>query len=92
MLAQFGGSAWTLDEATAEYWYHSFLPEQPDLDWRNPSVRAAMLDVLRFWFSRGIDGFRPVHQQGGLAQVVEHQCGEYNQEPGAANRCNAEMS
>jgi alpha-glucosidase len=58
MLAQFGGPAWTLDKASGEYWYHSFLPEQPDLDWRNPRVRAAMLDVLRFWFSRGIDGFR----------------------------------
>ena len=46
------------DEATGQYWYHSFLPEQPDLDWRNPAVRAAMLDMLRFWFERGIDGFR----------------------------------
>lgn len=58
LLAQFGGSAWTFDEATGQYWYHSFLPEQPDLDWRNPAVREAMLDVLRFWFDRGIDGFR----------------------------------
>jgi alpha-glucosidase len=58
MLAQFGGSAWSFDETTGQYWYHSFLPEQPDLDWRNPQVRAAMLDVLRFWFDRGIDGFR----------------------------------
>ena len=46
------------DEATGQYWYHSFLPEQPDLDWRNPAVREAMLDTLRFWFERGIDGFR----------------------------------
>lgn len=58
MLAQFGGPAWTLDEATGQYWYHSFLPAQPELDWRNPRVRAAMLDVLRFWFDRGIDGVR----------------------------------
>ncbi len=58
LLAQFGGPAWTLDEHTGQYWYHSFLPEQPDLDWRNPSVRAAMLDNLRFWFDRGVDGFR----------------------------------
>ncbi len=58
MLAQFGGAAWTRDAGTAQYWYHSFLPGQPDLDWRNPAVRAAMLDVLRFWFDRGIDGFR----------------------------------
>jgi alpha-glucosidase len=54
----FGGSAWTWDEATGQYWYHSFLPEQPELDWRNPAVREAMLDHLRFWFDRGIDGFR----------------------------------
>jgi alpha-glucosidase len=58
MLAAFGGPAWTLDEATGQYWYHSFLPEQPDLDWRKPQVREAMLDVIRFWFDRGIDGIR----------------------------------
>lgn len=58
MLAQFGGSAWTLDVGTGQYWYHSFLPEQPDLDWRNREVRGAMLDILRFWFDRGIDGVR----------------------------------
>ena len=58
LLAHFGGSAWTFDEATGQYWYHSFLPEQPDLDWGNRDVRAAMLDTLRFWFSRGVDGFR----------------------------------
>jgi alpha-glucosidase len=54
----FGGSGWTLDEATGQYWYHAFLPEQPDLNWRNSAVRAAMADVLRFWLDRGIDGFR----------------------------------
>ena len=58
LVSQFGGPAWTLDEATGQYWYHSFLPEQPELDWRNPAVRDAMLDHLRFWFERGIDGFR----------------------------------
>jgi alpha-glucosidase len=58
MLAGFGGSAWSFDEGTRQYWYHSFLPEQPELDWRNPEVRQAMLDVLRFWCDRGIDGFR----------------------------------
>jgi alpha-glucosidase len=58
LVSQFRGPAWTLDEATGQYWYHSFLPEQPDLDWRNPAVREAMLDHLRFWFQRGIDGFR----------------------------------
>jgi len=58
MRSQFGGPAWTLDPATGQYWYHSFLPEQPELDWRNPRVREAMLDALRFWFQRGIDGVR----------------------------------
>jgi alpha-glucosidase len=54
----FGGSAWTLDEPTGQYYYHAYLPEQPDLNWRNPSVRRAQLDVLRFWMDRGVDGFR----------------------------------
>ncbi len=58
LVAHFGGSAWTFDQVTGQYWYHSFLPEQPDLDWRNPAVRAAMLDTLHFWFRRGVDGFR----------------------------------
>jgi alpha-glucosidase len=56
--SQFRGPAWTLDEGTGQYWYHSFLPEQPELDWRNPRVREAMLDAMRTWFRRGIDGFR----------------------------------
>src|SRR5262249_26393198 len=45
-------------EATGQYYLHSFLKEQPDLNWRNPEVRAAMYDVLRFWLARGVDGFR----------------------------------
>jgi alpha-glucosidase len=57
-LSRFGGSAWQRDEATEQYYYHSFLLEQPDLNWRNPEVRAAMADVLRFWMRRGVDGFR----------------------------------
>jgi alpha-glucosidase len=58
-LAAFGGgSAWEWDEQTGQYYLHLFLPEQPDLNWRNPEVKEAMLDVLRFWFERGIDGFR----------------------------------
>ena len=57
-LSEFGGPAWTLDPATGQYYYHAYLPEQPDLDWRNPIVRAAMHDVLRFWLDRGVDGFR----------------------------------
>jgi alpha-glucosidase len=57
-LANFGGPAWTYDEPTRQWYLHSFLPEQPDLDWRNPEVRAAMFDVVRFWLERGVDGFR----------------------------------
>jgi len=52
------GPAWTLDEATGQYYLHSFMPEQPDLNWDNPEVEAAMHDVLRFWLDRGVDGFR----------------------------------
>jgi alpha-glucosidase len=54
----FGGSAWEWDEKTGQYYLHSFLKEQPDLNWRNPEVVAAMHDVLRFWFAKGVDGFR----------------------------------
>jgi alpha-glucosidase len=54
----FGGPAWTFDEATGQYYLHQFVKEQPELNWRNPEVRAAMLDTLRFWLERGVDGFR----------------------------------
>jgi alpha-glucosidase len=57
-LSCFGGSAWTYDRRTAQYYYHAFLPEQPDLNWRNPRLVEAMLGVLRFWLERGVDGFR----------------------------------
>ena len=57
-ISDFGGSAWQWDEATGQYYYHAMLKEQPDLNWRNPQVKAAMLDAMRFWFDRGVDGFR----------------------------------
>jgi alpha-glucosidase len=57
-LSNFGGSAWTFDSTSGQYYYHAFLPAQPDLNWRNPDVREAMYDVLRFWLERGVDGFR----------------------------------
>lgn len=57
-LSVFGGSAWEYDHATGQYYYHAFLKEQPDLNWRNPAVRDAMRDALRFWLDRGVDGFR----------------------------------
>src|SRR4051812_30376319 len=50
--------AWTFDEASGQYYLHSFLPQQPDLNWENPDVEAAMHGVLRFWLRRGVDGFR----------------------------------
>ena len=52
------GSAWAWDEKTGQYYYHAFLPEQPDVNWRNPEARRAMLDACRFWLDRGADGFR----------------------------------
>ncbi len=57
-LAYFGGRAWTFDEHTGQYYLHNFLPEQPDLNWRNPDVKEAMFDVIHFWLGRGVDGFR----------------------------------
>ena len=57
-MSQFGGSAWTHDLATGQYYLHSFLREQPDLNWRNPAVQQAMFGVMRFWLDRGVDGFR----------------------------------
>ena len=57
-FSDFGGSAWQWDAATSQYYYHAFLKEQPDLNWRNPAVQTAMYDVMRFWFDRGVDGLR----------------------------------
>jgi alpha-glucosidase len=57
-ISDFGGSAWEWDEATGQYYYHAFLKEQPDLNWRNPDVRTAMYEMIRFWLDRGVDGFR----------------------------------
>jgi alpha-glucosidase len=54
----FGHSAWQLDLATNQYYYHHFYPQQPDLNWRNREVRKAMYDAMRFWFKRGVAGFR----------------------------------
>jgi alpha-glucosidase len=56
--ARFGGSSWTWDRATRQYYLHSFLADQPDLNWHNPALRQAMWKVVRFWIDRGIDGFR----------------------------------
>jgi len=57
-LSVFGGEAWEWDATTQQYYYHAFLKEQPDLNWRNPAVVTAMLDVMRYWLKKGVDGFR----------------------------------
>ncbi len=57
-MSEFGGSAWEYDAETEQYYYHAFLSQQPDLNWRNPAVREAIYDVMRFWLRRGVDGFR----------------------------------
>ena len=56
--SNFGGSGWEWDDVTGQYYYHSFLKQQPDLNWRNPEVRRAIFEAMRFWLARGVDGFR----------------------------------
>jgi alpha-glucosidase len=72
------GRAWTFDAPTGQWYLHSFLPEQPDLNWDNPQVEAAMHDVLRFWLDRGIDGFRldAVHRLAKDPQLRDNVAGE----------------
>lgn len=57
-LSFFGGPAWTFDEATGQYYLHQFVTQQPELNYRHPEVLPAMLDVMRFWLDKGVDGFR----------------------------------
>lgn len=57
-ISLFGGQAWSWDTRRRQYYMHNFLSEQPDLNFHNPDVRAAILDVARFWLDRGVDGFR----------------------------------
>src|SRR5512146_1820252 len=57
-MSHFGGPAWTLDGRTGQYYLHQFTREQPELNYRNPQVLAAMLDQMRFWLDKGVDGFR----------------------------------
>ncbi len=56
--AFFGGSAWAYDETTEEYYLHLFTKKQPDLNWENPKVREEVNDIIRYWFDKGVDGFR----------------------------------
>jgi alpha-glucosidase len=67
-LSPFGGSAWEYDPATNQYYYHFFLKEQPDLNWRNPEVKQAMWDAVRFWLDMGVDGFR----LDAIGTIFEH--------------------
>lgn len=64
----FGGSAWTLDAQSGQYYYHAFLKEQPDLNWRNPALKQAMWDMVRFWLDLGVDGFR----LDAIGMIYEH--------------------
>ncbi len=57
-LSEFGGPAWEFDQRTGQYYYHAYLTQQPDLNFRNPQVQRELLGVLRFWLDRGVDGFR----------------------------------
>jgi alpha-glucosidase len=82
-LATFGGSAWEWDEQTGQYYLHSFLKEQPDLNWRNPEVVAAMYDALRFWMNRGIDGFR-IDVVGMILKDPELRDNPQHPDPGVA--------
>ncbi|HEU4673606.1 MAG TPA: alpha-amylase family glycosyl hydrolase [Candidatus Limnocylindrales bacterium] len=68
------GPAWTLDPRTGQYYLHSFLAEQPDLNWANPEVKRAFEEVLRFWLDRGVDGFRidVVHRLAKDAQLRDN--------------------
>jgi alpha-glucosidase len=69
-LSVFGGPAWELDAATGQSYLHNFLPGQPDLNWWNPEVREAFEDIMRFWFERGIAGFR-IDVANGLIKDAE---------------------
>jgi len=67
-MAPFGGSAWEYDDVTGQYYYHFFLKEQPDLNWRNPEVKKAMWDAVRFWLDLGVDGYR----LDAIGTIYEH--------------------
>ena len=58
MRATFGGPAWTYVPELGQYYFHQFAPQQPDLNWENPKVRQEIYDIMRFWVSKGVEGFR----------------------------------
>ncbi|MDP6224937.1 MAG: alpha-amylase family glycosyl hydrolase [Anaerolineales bacterium] len=69
-LSIFGGPAWEWDAHTRQYYLHTYLKEQPDLNWRNPAVKEAMFSVVRFWLERGVDGFRVDAAHGFMKDPV----------------------
>jgi alpha-glucosidase len=82
-----GGPAWTWDDTRQQWYLHNFLAEQPDLNWRNPDVVAAMHDTLRFWLDRGVDGFRidVVHLLGKDEELADLPLDERGHPPIAAH-------
>ncbi len=97
----FTGSAWEYDATTGQYYYHFFLKEQPDLNWRNPEVKAAMWDAVRFWLDLGVDGYRldaigtifedpeMPDQTTGLTLLDLYRMGRVAQSPGEAEAVEA---
>jgi alpha-glucosidase len=88
-VSPFGGSAWTRvtepDGQLGEWYLHLFAPEQPDVDWTHPEVRAHFADTLRFWFDRGVDGFRidvahSLIKESGLPDVGDRKYGPTHRE------------
>ena len=91
-VSVFGGPAWSLDETTGQYYRHTYLAHQPDLNWRNPELKEQMVAVARFWLDRGVDGFRvdaahqimkdPLERDNPLAPPDHHRpykdMGEYD--------------
>jgi alpha-glucosidase len=73
-LSEFGGPAWSWDQSTQQFYYHAFLADQPDLNWRNPEVQEAMFNVMRFWLARGADGFRvdAIHMLFESEQLIDN--------------------
>ena len=74
----FGGPAWTLDGSTGQFYLHLFAPEQPDLNWKNPKVRAEVREIMRFWLDKGVSGFRMdaitfISKQPGLPDLTPEQ-------------------
>jgi alpha-glucosidase len=69
-VSHFGGSAWTFDKLTEQYYLHLFLPEQPDLNWNNPKVIQEFDAILKFWLARDVDGFRIDVAQGLVKNML----------------------